>query len=160
MKLSQLLERLEEDAERDAMLAQTVKNPDTGQDITVKTALGYDKNHPARKAAAKVYAQFMAKKSSSQPAQAPQMGAKPSQQATPQSTAKPAPRPQVPNRQANNFGTREFRRQQALKRMQQRQNPNFGSDDRYDAMRDFGAERGTWRRGRHNDPFYDPQDYR
>lgn len=60
MKLSLLLEQtLQEDADREAMLAQLVKNPETGQDITVKTALGYDKNHPARKAAAKIYAQFV-----------------------------------------------------------------------------------------------------
>lgn len=156
MKLSELLERLEEDAERDAMLAQMVKNPETGQDITVKTALGYDKTHPARQAAAKIYAQFMAKKSAGKPAQSPQQTTpqqNPVQQATQQ-------RPQIPNRQSSNFGTREFRRQQALKRMQQRRNPNFGSDDGYDAMRDRGAERGTWGKGRYYDPFYDPQDYR
>ena len=69
MKLSELLDRLEEDANREAMLSQTVKNPDTGQDITVKTALTYDKEHPARKAAAKIYAQFMNK---NKPAAAPQ----------------------------------------------------------------------------------------
>lgn len=153
MKLSQLLERLEEDADRDAVLAQTVKNPDTNQDITVKTALGYDKNHPARKAAAKIYAQFMAKRSAGQPAQAPQAKATPSVTQTPQA------KPQVPNRQSRNFGTREFRRQQALQRMQKRQNQNFDSDDGYDAMRDRAAERGTWGRGRRYDPFYDPQDY-
>lgn len=159
MKLSELLERLEEDAERDAMLAQMVKNPDTGQDITVKTALGYDKNHPARKAAAKIYAQFMAKKSAGKPAQAPQQG---TPQAKP-TTSQPTIQAKAPitRNQLKNFGTREFRRQQALKRMQQRQNPNaFGSDDGYDAMRDRGAEMGTWRRGRYDDPFYDPQDYR
>jgi hypothetical protein len=62
MKLSLLLEQvLQEDNSRESMLSQTVKNPETGQDITVKTALGYDKNHPARKAASKIYAQFMNK---------------------------------------------------------------------------------------------------
>lgn len=72
MKLSELLDRLEEDVDRQAMLAQTVKNPDTNQDITVKTALGYDKEHPARKAAAKIYAAFMNKnKPAAAPAQKP-----------------------------------------------------------------------------------------
>jgi hypothetical protein len=72
MKLSELLDRLEEDADRAAMLAQTVKNPDTDQDITVKTALTYDKEHPARKAAARIYAQFMNKnKPAATPAQKP-----------------------------------------------------------------------------------------
>jgi len=32
-------------------LLKTVKNPETGNDITVKTALKYDKDHPAKKAA-------------------------------------------------------------------------------------------------------------
>jgi len=34
-------------------LDATIKNPETGNDILVKTALGYDKNHPARQAAMK-----------------------------------------------------------------------------------------------------------
>jgi len=61
MKLSEIMARIDEDAAKDAMLAQTVKNPETDQDITVKTALGYPKEHPARKAAAKIYAQYMQK---------------------------------------------------------------------------------------------------
>jgi FMN phosphatase YigB (HAD superfamily) len=34
-------------------LDATIKNPQTGNDILVKTALGYEKNHPARQAAIK-----------------------------------------------------------------------------------------------------------
>jgi hydroxymethylpyrimidine pyrophosphatase-like HAD family hydrolase len=34
-------------------LNATIKNPETNNDILVKTALGYDKNHPARKTAIK-----------------------------------------------------------------------------------------------------------
>jgi hypothetical protein len=52
---------LTEAEDRAAMLAQTVKNPDTNNDVTVKTALGYDKDHPARKAANRIYAAFMNK---------------------------------------------------------------------------------------------------
>jgi hypothetical protein len=75
MKLSVLLERALTEDEKMKMLSQTVKNPETGNDITVKTALGYPKNHPARKAAAKIYAQFMNKTSADQkPAPDPTAG--------------------------------------------------------------------------------------
>lgn len=60
LKLLESIDLTEAD-DRASMLAQTVKNPDTGTDISVKTALGYDKNHPARKAADRIYAQFMNK---------------------------------------------------------------------------------------------------
>ena len=33
---------------------QKIRNPETDRDILVKTALKYDKNHPARKAAEKL----------------------------------------------------------------------------------------------------------
>ena len=70
MRLSLLLEQaLQEDMDRNTVLQQMVKNPETGQDITVKTALGYDKAHPARKAAAKIYAQFMQKQGMNKPQQ-------------------------------------------------------------------------------------------
>jgi hypothetical protein len=36
------------------MLNQTIKNPQTGNDILIKTALKYDKDHPARQLAMKV----------------------------------------------------------------------------------------------------------
>jgi phenylalanyl-tRNA synthetase alpha subunit len=75
MKLSVLLERALTEDEKMKMLSQTVKNPETGNDITVKTALGYPKNHPARKAASKIYAQFMNKTSADQkPAPDPATG--------------------------------------------------------------------------------------
>jgi phenylalanyl-tRNA synthetase alpha subunit len=156
MKLSELLDRLEEDMDRDAMLAQTVKNPETNQDVTVKTALGYDQNHPARKAAAKIYAQFMAKKNVGQPAQTSQQTATQSKPTTPvmqrknMSTVQSRPK---------NFNARGFRRQQSVNRMQQQNLNTFDSDDGYDAMRDRAAELNIWKRGRH-DPYYDSQDYR
>jgi hypothetical protein len=49
---------------KQSMMAQKVKykNPDgTEGEATVKTLLGYDKDHPGRKAAARMYAQYMAK---------------------------------------------------------------------------------------------------
>jgi hypothetical protein len=38
-------------------LNQKIKNPETGNDILVKTALSYDKDHPARQAAMKLLRQ-------------------------------------------------------------------------------------------------------
>jgi hypothetical protein len=153
MKLALLLERaFMEDAERDAMLAQMVKNPETNQDITVKTALAYDKNHPARKAAAKIYAQYMNKKNTSKTTpqqQTPQ--ARPAQQTTPQ--AQSAQPRQFTPRPKSNYANK-------YRNMRQRRNNSWDSDDGYDAMRDRAAERGTWGRGRSYDPYYDPQDYR
>ena len=40
-----------------SVLNKKVRNPETGRDILVKTALGYEKNHPARKAAMKLVTQ-------------------------------------------------------------------------------------------------------
>jgi poly(A) polymerase len=40
-----------------SMLNKTVKNPETGNDILIKTALKYDKNHPARQLAMKILRQ-------------------------------------------------------------------------------------------------------
>lgn len=51
-------------ADRGTMLKQMVKYKDadgTDREGTVKSLLGYAKDHPGRKAAARVYAQFMAK---------------------------------------------------------------------------------------------------
>ncbi len=50
---------------KQAMFAQKVKykNADgTEGEASVKTLLGYDKEHPGRKAAARIYAQYMAKR--------------------------------------------------------------------------------------------------
>jgi hypothetical protein len=141
MKLALLLERaFMEDAERDAMLAQMVKNPETNQDITVKTALGYDKNHPARKAAAKIYAQFMAKRQGGQ--QSPQAGTA-QQKPTAQPAAKPAARPAF---------KKSFNRYQ-----NKRQDPwdaQYG-DDAYDAYRDYQATGDVSIAPRNQDRAYD-----
>jgi hypothetical protein len=60
-------------ADKNAMLQQKIKYKDedgTEREATVKSLLGYAKDHPGRKLAARVYAQFMAK--SRQGAGAPQ----------------------------------------------------------------------------------------
>lgn len=156
MQLSLLLERvLAEDTNRDAMLNQTVKNPDTNQDITVRTALGYDKNHPARKAAARIYAQYMQKQQMAQPA------AKPAQTATPTaasaasvtSTGLPATTtsadPNSPINRAYKSASSDKNWLAKRKKMQSRRNPsptadpfNVG-DDGYDAMRDRDITNNT-----------------
>lgn len=47
--------------EMDGVLNKKIKNPDTKNDILVKTALGYDKDHPARKMAVQMVRQWMKK---------------------------------------------------------------------------------------------------
>jgi hypothetical protein len=44
-----------------SVLSQTVKNPDTGNDILIKTALRYDATHPAYKSAMKVVTSYAQK---------------------------------------------------------------------------------------------------